>query len=117
MERADLLKARPVQCFRCWKFGHVRFACKEAADRTGHCFRCGKLGHRSSECSAAPHCVICAEVNLPSDHRLGSIKCSAHPDWTGASAPLPSPPLAHGREGQNVNASDRRTEITSMDYD
>lgn len=54
------------------------------------------------------------QVNPP-DHRLGSIKYSAHSDRAGA--PAPPPPLAYGKEGQNVNVSDRRTEITNMDCD
>lgn len=111
MTRADLLKARRVQCFRCWKFGHVRFACKEAVNRTGRCFRCGESGHRSSECSAAPRCVICAEANLPSG--VDTMQRSSRSNWSSCSSPL----LVRTREVGNVSASDRRTEITSTDYD
>lgn len=107
--RAELLKARPVQCFRCWKFGHVRFACRESVDRTGRCFRCGETGHKANECVALPRCVICAESNHPSDHRLGSMQCSANPNRPGAGAPVPST-LIRTREQGVMDYSDRRTE-------
>lgn len=31
--RVRLLEARPVQCFKCWRFGHVRNICKYSEDR------------------------------------------------------------------------------------
>lgn len=107
MARAELLKARPVQCFHCWKFGHVRFACRKPTDRTGRCFRCGETGHKAQTCSAPPRCVICAEANLECDHRLGSIRCSVNPDQPGIST------TALGGRARRMTNSDRRTE--SMD--
>jgi len=42
--RVELMKARPIQCFKCWHFGHVRNNCDSPTDRTGHCFKCGRGG-------------------------------------------------------------------------
>jgi len=71
--RVDLMKARPVQCFRCWHFGHVRNNCNSPSDRTGHCFKCGGTGHNSNTCSAGSHYVICADLGFSTDHRLATI--------------------------------------------
>jgi len=78
--RVELLRARPVQCFKCWHFGHVRNNCGSSSDRTGHCFRCGGADHTSYNCSKDPHCVVCADLNFNSNHRLGSSYCRAMTD-------------------------------------
>lgn len=73
--RIELQKKRPIQCFGCWRFGHVKNNCKSKADRTGACFRCGLGGHPARECSSLPRCVICAEDEMDFRHRIGSTKC------------------------------------------
>lgn len=74
--RIVLLKRRPVQCYRCWRFGHVRDGCKSDKDRTGACFRCGMSGHSAAKCGPGPPtCVICLEDNKEYRHRLGSARC------------------------------------------
>lgn len=71
--RVRLLEARPVQCFKCWRFGHVRNTCKFPEDRTGNCFRCGSGQHMVRDCVAPPQCAICAQYGRRADHRLGSL--------------------------------------------
>lgn len=51
--RMKLLEAHPVQCFKCWRFGHVRNTCKYSEDRTGNCFRCGSSQHMVRDCRAS----------------------------------------------------------------
>jgi len=72
--RVELLKAKSVQCFKCWQFGHVRNNCESLTDRTGH-FKYGSAGHNSYTCLNNPYCVICADFE--SAHRLGSSACAA----------------------------------------
>ncbi|EFN68486.1 Gag-Pol polyprotein, partial [Camponotus floridanus] len=50
MARVQLLEAKVIQCFRCWRFGHTMGACQSAADMRGLCFRCGQSGHQVREC-------------------------------------------------------------------
>jgi len=38
--KVELLPRRPLQCFKCWEYGHTKFACKASIDRKGHCFNC-----------------------------------------------------------------------------
>jgi len=78
--RVELLRARPVQCFKCWHFGHVRNNCGSSADRTGHCFRCGGAEHTSYSCSISPRCVVCVDLGYDPNHRLGSAGCRAMSD-------------------------------------
>ncbi|EFN72801.1 hypothetical protein EAG_08542, partial [Camponotus floridanus] len=74
--KIDLLKKRPIQCFRCWHFGHVRGNCRSDRDRTGACFRCGVLGHTAGTCNVGlPKCVVCEDLGKESRHRLGSPRC------------------------------------------
>ncbi|EFN68990.1 hypothetical protein EAG_02451, partial [Camponotus floridanus] len=61
--KIELMKKRPVQCFRCWHFGHVRTNCRSDRDRTGMCFRCGLTGHNAANCGAGmPKCAVCEEL-------------------------------------------------------
>lgn len=54
MARVDLLDSRPVQCYKCWRFGHVRLACPAKEDFSGRCFKCGKGGHIARGCKMPP---------------------------------------------------------------
>lgn len=76
LAKVELLKSRPTQYYRCWHFGHVRFACKSTVDRSGLCFRCGTTGHAARNCQAALRCVVCADLGRECDHRMGSELCS-----------------------------------------
>jgi len=75
--RVELMKSRPVQCYRCWHFGHVRNNCSSPHDRTRNGFKCGNSNHTSYTCLSDPYCVICAEFGRDTAHRLGSSACSA----------------------------------------
>lgn len=39
--KIEILPPRPLQCYRCWNFGHVRYSCSSRIDRSNHCYRCG----------------------------------------------------------------------------
>lgn len=75
--QVHVLPPRPMRCFRCLDVGHVRCACTSEFDRSEECFRCGTKGHKSAECSAAPHCSICAAAGRPAEHRCGAKSCGA----------------------------------------
>jgi len=73
----DLLHLKRVQCFRCWRFGHVRSACKAVTDRSDHCFRCGEAGHKAGGCAESLSCVLCKDGGMDYAHRCGSISCKS----------------------------------------
>lgn len=75
--KAELLKARPVQCFKCWEFGHISYACKNQVDRRGSCFNCGKVGHNAQACVESPCCMVCKDKGRDTDHRIGGTLCNA----------------------------------------
>lgn len=76
MARVDLLDSR-TQCFRCWRFGHLKHACTSKVDYSGLCFRCGGENHAARYCNAPPACKICMVEGKPFNHRLGSDLCPA----------------------------------------
>ncbi|XP_017876317.1 uncharacterized protein LOC108622748, partial [Ceratina calcarata] len=41
------LENRPIQCFKCWNFGHVRNNCTSEIDMIDWCYKCGNQGHPS----------------------------------------------------------------------
>ncbi|XP_076765240.1 uncharacterized protein LOC143432457 [Xylocopa sonorina] len=74
--RVVALPARPQQCYRCLETGHVRQRCTADVDRGDHSYKCGTLGHRAGQCSAAAlHCIVCADMGRPANHRLGGPLC------------------------------------------
>jgi len=73
--RVELLKARPLQCYRCLEFGHTRQRCTATEDRGNVCYRCGQSGHLVTACKNAPQCTLCAGKGLTSAHRMGGIAC------------------------------------------
>lgn len=75
--RLELLEARPSQCYKCWRFGHVRGTCTSTADYSGRCFNCGDLGHHARDCKTPPKCLPCAESGSAAPHRVGSRACAA----------------------------------------
>lgn len=73
--RVDLIRKKPVQCYKCWRFGHVRASCRNEEDHAGAYFRCGLTGHAAGSCGSAPCCVVCRDLKRSFDHRMGSFKC------------------------------------------
>ncbi|XP_026825046.1 uncharacterized protein LOC113561838 [Ooceraea biroi] len=74
MVKAELMKAKPLKCYRCLEVGHVAQNCTRT-DRKGICYRCSTTGHRSADCLATPYCVLCKEAGVAADHRIGSAAC------------------------------------------
>ncbi|EFN69006.1 Proline-rich P65 protein [Camponotus floridanus] len=74
--RVELLKKRPIQCHKCWRFGHVASRCAAEIDRKGTCFRCGQVGHLAGACNTGVlRCLICAEDGKEHRHRIGTQRC------------------------------------------
>jgi len=75
--RAELLEARPKQCYKCWEFGHTKGVCRSDIDRSALCFKCGKKGHSYKDCKNELHCILCAQEGGEANHRIGSFRCKA----------------------------------------
>lgn len=76
------LRARPVQCFKCWHLGHARGTCKATVDRSQDCFGCGESGHALRECTNPPKCAVCKEEGKDADHRMGNAgSCVNFVNW------------------------------------
>lgn len=73
--RVELLKKRPVQCYRCWRFGHLKTDCNATVDRSSSCYGCGEAGHSIRNCNSPPRCIVCAKEGRDGNHRLGSSRC------------------------------------------
>lgn len=98
--RLELLRRKPVQCFRCWRFGHVRSNCRSGVDRTGLCFRCGGAGHAVRECVEIPRCAVCVEMGGDHAHRLGAPRCLENQGFkTGVVNVRRDPPPSSYRRG------------------
>lgn len=59
--RVDLMEPPPLQCFRCWEYGHMKAQCRNSRYRANSCYRCGREGHRAAQCSESPSCILCKE--------------------------------------------------------
>lgn len=74
--KVTLLRARPLQCYKCMQFGHVRQYCNGQEDNTNRCYRCGENGHKAARCGArSPKCYLCEKRGRNSEHRMGGPAC------------------------------------------
>src|SRR5436190_1414736 len=63
--RVEILKGRPMQCFRCLQAGHAAGQCQDPVDRSGRCHRCGSHAHSLKECGEMqPKCPQCADLGV-----------------------------------------------------
>lgn len=76
----ELMKARPLKCFKCWHYGHLMNKCNNF-DRSGKCFKCGRGGHNYSNCNNPFFCCICSDLGFSTDHRMGSSYCKANRNY------------------------------------
>lgn len=67
--RIELLKAREIQCCRCWRFGHLKLKCTADVDRTKLGYKCGLEEHRVRDCQNEAHCIVCRELKKNSSYR------------------------------------------------
>lgn len=84
--RAELLEARPKQCYKCWEFGHTKGVCRSEIDRSSLCFKCGKADHAYKDCSNDLHCILCAQEGIEASHRIGSFRCKVSKRHIGNNA-------------------------------
>lgn len=73
--KIEILKKRPLKCYKCLATGHVRQNCYSEIDRKGTCFNCGETGHHIGECRNRSYCPQCYEKGLSYMHRTGSYAC------------------------------------------
>ena len=69
--RVEVLKARPMTCYRCMERGHTANNCTSSTDRSKRCYNCGEEGHWAKNCTASPRCPVCSDEGRPANHRFG----------------------------------------------
>lgn len=102
--KVEVLKTRPVQCYKCWAFGHLKSSCQSTVDRSNACFKCDVTGHPAKLCPNAVQCVVCKDADQDFNHRLGSAQCYAVKNQVK---------LVWEETGNNT--SGRRTDSNNMD--
>lgn len=70
--RIEIMEPSPLQCYRCWEYGHVKVQCKNKTNRAKNCYRCG---HRAAQCGEMPQCALCKEKDVTYNHRMDSRDC------------------------------------------
>lgn len=67
-------KIRLERCFKCQKFGHRTYECKDQ-QTAPKCLRCGDEEHKTNKCDVTTlKCYVCGEKG----HRADSLKCKIY---------------------------------------
>lgn len=77
--RVELLRNRPMQCFKCFALGHPIQRCPSKIERHNRCLNCGNLNHTANACKNKAKCIVCEERGIRSDHRIGGPNCTPYP--------------------------------------
>lgn len=90
----EILKNRPMQCFKCFALGHPIQRCPSVIDRSDKCINCGESGHFLRNCINRPKCLVCQERGLNNAHRVGSEYCRIYP---------PKPMGKSNQQGEDIS--------------
>lgn len=102
--KVELLRARPMQCYKCWSFGHVRYSCTSIIDRSRSCFNCGGEGHALRDCHFPSRCVVCEAEGKSGDHRMGSALCDTNKKPGKARSNAPGRAVTERRAGKTTKS-------------
>ena len=89
--RVEVLKARPMTCYRCMGRGHTANNCTLSTDRSKRCYNCCEEGHWAKNCTASSRCPVCSDESRPANHRFGGKACDS--------------PITRGKEGTREAAT------------
>lgn len=81
--KVEVLKPRPIQCFRCLAAGHIFQRCPSSVDRRDDCRKCDQRGHFAKWCNNPVNCPVCEERRKPCKHKAGSVNCPPIPPIRG----------------------------------
>lgn len=71
---------RPIQCFKCFNFGHLAKNCR----RQAICSNCGSNEHKNDVCTSETKCVNCVLNNtrfgtkFNTEHHVGDRECCVY---------------------------------------
>ena len=74
--RVEVLRTRPMTCYRCMERGHTARNCTSEHNRSNQCYNCGGEDHQARTCSALPRCPVCSTAGKPANHRFGGRACN-----------------------------------------
>ncbi|EFN89293.1 hypothetical protein EAI_07782, partial [Harpegnathos saltator] len=57
--RVRVLEERPLQCYKCLRYGHMAAACQSEEGLGGRYFRCGGADHVARGCTSEVRCILC----------------------------------------------------------
>lgn len=108
---------RSKQCFKCWRYGHIRFSCKNQI-----CGKCSQEGHYHEGCHEdITKCAMCGEPHRAYDrncrHKLADRKRIKKeklrtPIWHDGGRPTMR--YRHQEESRQEGAETPDTEITDL---
>lgn len=99
--KVELLQKRPVQCYKCWHYGHVRLNCRSEVERKGSCYKCGNAGHTIKLCkSNVVNCLICKEKGHKYGHKMGSMNCLRNQGYPRGIQPVRKIPMSVRKTSQ-----------------
>ncbi|XP_017877880.1 uncharacterized protein LOC108623697 [Ceratina calcarata] len=105
------IEKRPLQCFKCWQYGHVRNKCTSSEDRRDWCYKCGYENHPARLCTADKAiCRLCQDLGLDFQHRMGSSTCTVM--LKAKTSQSNGPKLPEKRKG----AKEKVTEILTSNH-
>ncbi|XP_011860276.1 PREDICTED: uncharacterized protein LOC105557606 [Vollenhovia emeryi] len=104
--RVVLLEKRPIQCYRCWHFGHMRAKCDGKIDRTGACFKCGQNGHPARQCGNEANCPVCKDDGCESNNSWNALDLlKQHAREESVDVSIVSEPPANVNKGDCVTSA------------
>lgn len=85
--KVELLRPKPIQCFKCLAARHTFKRSSSEVDRRECCRKCGQKRHFAAWCKNSVNCPVCAKRELQTNHRAGGHNCPPVPQRRMSAAP------------------------------